>query len=126
MKKKEIRKKTDFSIFSIDKEHWKQRAKIWHEHVEWEMRTIDDALELLRWYLEDADTDCPFSCVELKRIANDLVQLVCDGTDTDVSDIRNDYRAILRYANYSVFGGIMITELVRLIDYLVEVSVNSQ
>ena len=120
VEKSEIIRKTDFSIFSIDKEHWRRRAKIWHELVEWQMRTIDDALEFLRWYLDEEDNECPFSKDALDRIAHDLVALACEGTDVDPSEVRQDYRALFRLANYSQFGGLMTAELVKLIDYVAE------
>ena len=120
MKRSEIIQKTDFSMFSIDKEHWKRRAKIWHENVEGQMRQIDDALEFLRWYLDEGDNECPFSKDALNRIAHNLVALACEGTDADPSEIRQDYRALFRLANYSQFGGLMTAELVKLIDYVAE------
>lgn len=126
MDKKELRENTEFSIFSVDREHWKRRAGILHEYVEWEMRTIDDALEFLEWYLDDADTECPFSRETIKKLADDLVDLATRGTDANMDIHRHDYRSIFRYANYSVYGGVMSAELVRLMDYYVETSENSQ
>lgn len=117
MKKSELKANTEFSIFSIDQEYWKRRVPVLHELAEWQMKTVDNALNFIRWYIDDTDEDCPFSAVDLTKIADDLVELAYKKTDIDLSMHREDYRALFRVANYTVLGGIVVAELVKLLDY---------
>jgi hypothetical protein len=120
VKKSELKANTDFSIFSIDKKYWETRSGIWREYIEDMYTTVDDALKFLAWYLDDTDDECPFSATELRKTADRLVSLACVGTDVHWREHREDYRAIFRFANYSVLGGIMTSELVRLMDFTAE------
>lgn len=120
IKKSELKDNTDFSIFSIDKGYWENRSTIWREYIEDMYTTVNDALKFLAWYLDDTDEECPFSATELRKTADRLVSLACVGTDAHWREHREDYRAIFRFANYSVLGGIMTSELVRLMDFTAE------